>query len=217
MRQASGEAAGRSGSGLQADRRTRGGLLIIGLTLFGFVITKRLDRSGHGARAIFGERFTRQNNVVLALFDGSTGAAIVRRPILKSASIFASALRRRIFRGRQVAAAAALSLRTPIPIPVAATTATSAAAPSKTSPATTTSAIAATISTTVSAAVISLRAIVADARRIVARRIVAGSEILRGGSVRFRLALVEFAAFGNLAFAAGITFVVLGCAVKFFG
>jgi len=200
---------------LQADRGTRGGLFIIRLTFFRFVIAKRLDRRGYGPRAVFRERFARQNDVVIALFDRSAGPAIVRRPIVKSAAVFASALRRGIFRGRQVAAAAALSVRTPIP--VAATTAASAAAPSKTSPATTPAAISASVSAAVTATIRSLRAVVANARRIVARGVVAGCKILRGRSVRFRLTLVEFTAFGMLAFAAGITFVVLRCAVKFFG
>jgi hypothetical protein len=180
------------------------------------VITERLDRSGYGARAIFGERFTRQNDVVIALFDRSAGAAIVRRPIVEPAAIFASALRRGIFRRRQVAAAAALPVRTPISIPVA-TAAASSAAPSKTSPAATPAAISAAISASVTATIISLRPIIADARRIVAGRIVAGREILRGRSVRFRLALVELAALGMLAFTAGIPFALLGRAVKFFG
>jgi hypothetical protein len=216
MRQAAGETPGRSRTGLQANRRTRGGLLIVGLTLLGFVITERFDRSGHRARAIFGERFARQHNVVLTLFDGSDGAAIVRRPIVKSATIFTSTLRRGILRGRQIAAPA-LSVRTPIP--VAATAAASAATPSKSSPAPTAPAIpvAAAISSAVTPAIISLRAIVADARRIVAGRVVAGCEILRRGSVRLRLTFVKVAAFRGLAFGAVIAFVVLGCAVKFFG
>jgi len=215
VRQASGEAPGRSGAGLQANRGTRGGLFIIRLTLFRLVIAKRLDRRGYGPRAIFRQRFTWQNNVVIALFDRSAGAAIVRRPIVKSAAIFASALRRRIFRRRQVAAAAALSVWTPIP--VAATTAASASTPSKPPPAAAPAAISASVSTSVTATIRSLRAVVADAGRIVARRVVARSEILGSRSVRFRLAFVEFAAFGMLAFAAGITFVVLRHAAKFFG
>jgi hypothetical protein len=40
---------------LQADRGTRGSLLIIGLALFGFVIAERFYRWRHGTRAIFGE------------------------------------------------------------------------------------------------------------------------------------------------------------------
>jgi len=62
-----------------------------------------------------------------------------------------------------------------------------------------------------------LGAIVADARRIAAGGVVAGCEILRCGGVRIRLTLVKIAAFGRLAFGAGIAIVVLGCAVKFFG
>ena len=200
---------------MQADRRTRGSLLIIWLALFGFVITERFDRWRHGARAILGQRFARQNDVVLALFDGSAWAAIVRNSIIKSATIFANALRRGIFRRRQVSAAA-LSVRTPIP--VAATTAASAATPPKTPPASAATPIpvAAAISAPVAPAIISLRAIVAYARRIVAGRVVAGCEILRRGSVRFRLTLLEVAAFGRLAFRAAITLVMFGCAVKFF-
>jgi hypothetical protein len=191
-------------------------LLVIGLTLFGLVITKRFDRSGHGPRAILRKRFARKNNVVIALFDGSAGAAIVRRAIVKSAAIFASALRRGILRRRQVAAAA-LSRRTSIP--VAATATASAATPSKTSPASAASAIpvAAAVTTTISTTVVPLRAIIADARRIVAGRVIAGREILRRGGVRLRLTFVNIAAFGRLAFGAGIAFVVLGGAVKFFG
>jgi len=216
VRQASGETPRRSCSRLQADRGTRGRLLIIGLALFGFVIAERFDRWRHGARAILGERFARQNDVVFALFDGGAGAAIVRRAIVKSTTIFANALRRGILRWRQIAGTA-LSVRTPIP--VAATTATgSAATPSKTSPASTPPAIpvAAAISAAVAPAIISLRAIVANARWIVAGRVVAGCEILGRGSVRFRLTLVEVAAFGRLAFRAAITLVLFGCAVKFF-
>ena len=218
MRQASGEAARRSRSRLQADRRTRRSLLIIGLALFGFVIAERLDRSRHGARAILRQRFARQNNVVLALFDGSAGAAIIRTAIVKTTAIFAGTLRRGVLRWRQVAGAA-LSVRPPIPIATTTTTATPAATPSKTSPASTASAIpvSAAISTAVTPAVISLRAIVADARRIAAGGVVAGRKILRGRSVRLRLTLVEFAAFGRLAFDAGITFALLVAAAKFSG
>src|SRR6202035_2444423 len=165
---------------------------------------------------MLGERFARQNNVVLVLFDRSAWAAIVRSAIFKSAAIFASALRRGIFRWRQIARAA-LSVRTPIP--VAATATASATTSSKTSPASTASAIpvAAAISATVTPSITALGAVVADARRIVAGGVVARCEILRRGSVRLRLTLVEFAAFGRLAFAAGIAVVMLGCAVKFLG
>src|SRR5258706_5612350 len=95
------------------------------------------------------------------------------------------------------------------------TPAASATTPPKTSPASTAPAI--PVAAAISAAVVSLRTIVADARRIVARGVVAGREVLRRGSVRFRLTLVEIAAFRRLALGAGVTFVVLGCAVEFFG
>jgi len=76
MRQAAGKTARRSRSRLQADRGTRGSLLIIWLALFGFVITERFDRRRHGTRAILGERFARQNNVVIVFFDGGAGPTI---------------------------------------------------------------------------------------------------------------------------------------------
>src|SRR6267142_4044983 len=173
MRQAAGETPRRSGSGLQANRRTRRGLLIVGLPLFGFVIAKRFNRSRYRPRAILCQRLARQNNVVLVFFDGSAGPAIVRRPaVVESAAIVAVTLRRGIFRRRQIAAAA-LAVRAPIPV---AATAAATATPSKTSAASTASAI--PIATAISATVVALWAIVADARRIIARRVVTGCEIL---------------------------------------
>lgn len=216
MWQASGEAPRRSRSGLQADRGTRGGLLIIRLALFGFVIAKRLDRGRYGPRAILRERFARQNNIVFSAFHGSAGSTIIRRtPIVQTPAIVAVALRRSIFRGRQIAPAA-LSVRTPIAIPVATAAAAAAATPSKSSAPSAASAISTTVAAAIPAAVVALRAIVADARRIIAGRVVTGREILRRGSVRFRLALVKVAAFGRLAVRAAVTFVMFGLAVKFF-
>jgi len=178
MRQAAGETPRRSCSWLQADCRTRRGLLKIGLTLFWFVISERLDGRRHGPRAILRERFARQDYIVLVLLDGSAGPAIVRgTPVVVSAAIIAVTLRRGIFRGRQIAAAA-LSVRPPVP--VAATTAT-ASTPSKTPAASTASAI--PVAAAISTAVVSLRPIVADARRIVSGRVVAGREILGRGGV----------------------------------
>src|ERR1700757_5342448 len=126
MRQAARETPRRSGARLQADRRTRRGLLVIRLALFGFMIAKRFDRRRHGPRTILRQRFARQHNIVLAAFYRSAGSTIARRaPIVETAAIFAIALRRSVFRGRQIAPAA-LSVWSPIAIPVA--TATAAAA-----------------------------------------------------------------------------------------
>src|SRR5579863_2537201 len=183
MRQTARETPRRSGSGLQANRGTRGGLLIIRLALFRFVVAKRFDRRRHGSRAILRERFARQNNIVLAAFHGSAGSTIIRRtPVVKTPAIVAVALRSGIFRGRQIAPAA-LSVRTPIAIPIA--TATAATTPSKTAPPSAASAITTTVtvSAAIPAAVAALRAIVADARRIVASGVVTRCKILRRGSV----------------------------------
>src|SRR4029077_16035363 len=99
MWQAAGETPRRSGPGLQADRRTRRGLLVVGLALLGFVIAEWLNRSRYGPSPILRERFARQNNVVLVFFDGSAGPtinpAIVRRAtVIESAAILAVTLRR---------------------------------------------------------------------------------------------------------------------------
>ena len=102
---------------------------------------------------------------------------------------------------------------TPIAIPVAATAA--AATPSKTSTASAASAI--PVAAAISAAVVALRAIVADAGRIVARRVVTWREILWRGGVRLRLALVQVADFCGTAFHAGIAFVLLRRSAEFFG
>jgi hypothetical protein len=98
MRQAARETPGRSGSGLQADRGTRGGLLIIRLALFGFVIAKGFDRERYGPRAILCERFARQDNIVLAALHGSAGSKIIRRtPVVETSAIVAVTLRRSVF------------------------------------------------------------------------------------------------------------------------
>src|SRR5690242_11001768 len=161
MRQAAGKTPRRSGARLQADRRTRRGLLVIRLAFFGFVIAKRFNRRGHGPRAILRKRFARQNNIVLTAFHGSAGPTIIRwPPVIETTAIVAVTLRRCIFRGRQIASAA-LSVRPPVAIPVAA--AAAAATPSKSSTPPAASAISTAVP--VPAAIPALRAIVADARR----------------------------------------------------
>jgi hypothetical protein len=176
-------------------------LLVIWLALFWFVIPKRFDRSGYWPRPMLRKRFARQNNVVLVFFNGSDGPAVNRGPpVVESAAIVAVTLRRSIFRGRQIAASA-LPVWAPITIPVAAT----ATPPSETSTPPAASAI--PVSAPVSTTVISLRPIVPDARRIVARRVVAGREILWRRSVRLRLTLVQVVYLGRLTFRIGLSFV----------
>jgi hypothetical protein len=168
---------------LQADRGTRGGLLIIRLALFGFVVAERFDRGRYGPRSMLRERFARQDYIVLAAFHWTAGSSIIRRtPIVKTPASVAVALRSSIFRGRQIAPAG-LSVRTPIPIATA--TAAAAPTPSKTSTPSAASAISTTVTVAaaIPAAVAALRAIVPDAWRIVAGRVVTRREILRCGSV----------------------------------
>src|SRR5258708_19511669 len=167
MRQAAGKTARRSGSGLQADCRTRRGLLVVGLTLFWLVIAERLDRSWHRPRAILGERFARQNNVVIVFFDGSAGptinpAIVCRATAIESAAVVTVTLRGGILRRWQIAAAT-LTVRPTISI---AATSTAAATASKTSPPSTAPAI--PVAAAISPAPVSLPTILAYARPIVA-------------------------------------------------
>src|ERR1700739_4527416 len=183
MRQTAGETPRRSRAGLQADRRTRWGLLVIGLALFGFAIAKGLDWRRHGPRAILCQRFARQHNIVLTAFHRSAGSAIIRRtPAVETAAIVAVSLRGSVFRRRQITPAT-LSVWTPVAIPVS--TAAAATPPSKTSAPSAASAIstAVPVAAAIPATVVALRAVVADARRVVARGVVTWREILRRGSI----------------------------------
>jgi len=83
---------------LQPNGRACRGLFIIWLPLFRFVIPKWLDRGRHRPRAMLRQRFSRQDNIVLAAFDRSARPAIIRRPpVIKTAAVVAVTLRGSIF------------------------------------------------------------------------------------------------------------------------
>lgn len=85
VREAAGEAARHAGSGRQAYRRAALLLLIVWLALLGFVVSQWFHRSLNWTRAIFRERFARENDVVFALVQGRCRAAIVRAAAVKAA------------------------------------------------------------------------------------------------------------------------------------
>jgi len=90
---------------LHADCWARGLLFKIRLTLVGLVVRQRLDRRWRRTPAILGERFARQDDVVLFPFDRRAWTAITRRAAIVKATRIAFALRRSVFRGRQIAPA----------------------------------------------------------------------------------------------------------------
>ena len=183
MWQASGETPWHARVRLHADCWARGLLFKIRLTLVGLVVRQRLDRRWRRTPAILGERFARQDDVVLFPFDRRAWTAITRRAAIVKATRIAFALRRSVFRGRQIA-----------PALTGVTSAAIAASAAPASPATSppASAIAAAIATVsaIPATVLTRAAIVSDARRIIPCGIVRGSKILRSGSIGIRLALL---------------------------
>src|SRR5208337_1665022 len=185
MWQAPGETPRHARVRLHADCRARGLLLKIRLTLLGLVVPQRLDRGWHLTPAILGERFARQDDVVLSLFDRNARAAITRRAAIVKAARIAFALRRSVLRGWQIASAWAAVTSTAIAI-------AASAAPASPAPSPPASAIAAVIATVsaIPATLLTRAAIVSDARRIIPRGIVGGSKILRRGSIGIRLALL---------------------------
>lgn len=97
MRQAARGTAAHTGTTLrQSNRGARSWLFEVGLALFGFLFPHRFYGRRHGAAAIFGERFTRENDIVFGLVHGSAGDTIVGTAVVVAASI-SIALRRRIF------------------------------------------------------------------------------------------------------------------------
>lgn len=182
MRQTAGEPAWHARTGLQADCRTRGGLLEIWLALFRFPIGNRFDWCLWLTPAVLREGFARQNNVVFtALGRGRTRATIATAAIV-IATRFAFTLRRSVLRRRQVSSAA-VSMRAPVAVAAPAPSPASAPAASTT--------VSSAITTAVTAAISTRATITADPWRIVSRWVVARGKILRRGSVRFRLALLQ--------------------------
>jgi hypothetical protein len=95
--QAAGETAAYTGATLrQTNGRAASGLLKIGLALFGLLFAHGFYGRRHGTAAIFGERFARENDIVLDLVHGSAGDTIVGATIIVAARI-AVTLRRCIF------------------------------------------------------------------------------------------------------------------------
>jgi hypothetical protein len=97
VRQAAGETAAYTGATLrQTNGRAASWLLKIGLALFGLLFAHGFYGRRHGTAAIFGERFARENDIVLDLVHGSAGDTIVGATIIVAARI-AVTLRRCIF------------------------------------------------------------------------------------------------------------------------
>lgn len=191
VRQASGETPRHTRVRLHADRRTCGLLVKIGLALLGLVVSQRLDRRWQRTPAILGERFTRQDDVVLFPVDRHVRAAITRRSAIVKTARITFALGRSVLRGRQIPSARSAMTSPSITIPAA-----TPASPASSPPA---SAIPATIAA-VSSAVVTRPSIVSNPRRIIPRGVVGGSKILGSGGIRIRLALLGF---GNSQFHAG--------------
>src|SRR5271157_176265 len=189
MWQASRETPWHAGVRLHTSRRTRGLLFKIGLALLGLVVSQRLDRRWHRTPAILGERFARQDDVVLPPLDWRAWAAITRRAAIVKAARITFTLRRSVLRGRQISSAWAAVTSAAIAITASATPASPASSP----PA---SAIPAAIAT----AVLTRAAIVSDARRIIPCGVVGGRKILGSRGIGIRLALLRF---GNFRVPAG--------------
>lgn len=206
MWQASRETPWHAGVRLHAGRRTRGLLFKIGLALLGLVVSQRLDRWWHRTPAILGERFARQDDVVLPPLDRRAWPAITRRAAIVKAARITFTLRRSVLRGRQISTAWAAV--TSAAIAASATPASPASSP----PA---SAIPAAIATVpaIPAAVLTRAAIVSNARRIIPCGVVGGRKILGSRGIGIRLALLRF---GNFRVPAGFfTTRRINCVARF--
>ena len=187
MGQAPREAPWQARARLQAGCWTLGLLCKTRLALLGFVVSQRLDRRWNRTPAIFGERFARQNDVVIPAFGRSARTSIAAAMVKTTRIAFA--LWRRVFRRRQIAPAR--SVVASATIAASAAPASPAASPPSTPP---------TVASAIPATVLTRAAIVSEARRIIPRGIVRGSKILRSRGVGIRLALLDL---GNFRLTAG--------------